>query len=382
MFTYTFLQEYWWCLVSLFGALVVMLMFVQGGNTHIFTLGKTEEERSLIINSTGRKWEYTFTTLVVFGGAFFASFPLFYSTSFSGAYWVWMIILFSFVVQAVSYEFQSKCGNFLGKTTYRCFLIANGIIGPLFLGTAVSTFFHGANFVVNKDVMGEQLAPAISQWTSAWRGLEAIANPWNLCLGLVVFFLARTLGLLYFINNIEDAEFIPRVRRALFPNAALFLLFFLPFTYHLFTMQGWAVNPHTQAISLVSGKYFQNMLDMPLILLMFVVGVSGVLVGILWSLLSDTFVRGIWFSGLGTILTVWAILLIAGLNNTAFYPSLVDAQSSLTLANSASSEFTLKVMSIVSLIAPFVLAYMVHAWYSIDQKSLTKEELEHEDHKY
>lgn len=382
MFTYTFLQQYWWFLVTLLGALVVFLMFVQGANTQIFTLGRSEAERQLIVNSTGRKWEFTFTTLVTFGGAFFASFPLFYSTSFGGAYWVWMIILFSFVLQAVSYEFQSKLGNILGTKTYRWFLVLNGVIGPLLLGTAVGTFFHGANFVVNKDVMGESLAPAISQWTTAWHGLEAVANPWNVVLGLVVFFLSRTLGDLYMINNIDDAELVPRIRRQLLTDAGVFVVLFLSFTAHLLTIDGFAVDPTTGLVSVESYKYLNNFLALPGILILFLVGVVLVLFGVARTLLVSACTKGIWFAGAGSIFAVWALLLVAGLNNTSYYPSNADLQSSLTLANSCSSELTLQAMSVVSLAIPFVLAYIFHAWRSIDRKSLTREELKNSEHAY
>lgn len=382
MFTYTFLQQYWWCLVTLLGALVVFLMFVQGANTQIFTLGRSEEERQLIVNSTGRKWEFTFTTLVTFGGAFFASFPLFYSTSFGGAYWVWMFILFSFVLQAVSYEFQSKLGNLLGKKTYRWFLVINGVVGPLLLGTAVGTFFHGANFVVNKDVMGDSLAPAISQWTTAWHGLEAVANPWNVVLGLVVFFLSRTLGDLYMLNNIDDATLSPRVRRQLITDAGVFVLLFLTFVGHLLFLDGFAVDPNTGIISIEAYKYLNNFLALPLVLALFIVGVVLVLVGVGRSIFSSAYNKGIWWAGAGSVFAVWALLMVAGFNNTAYYPSNADLQSSLTLANSCSSEFTLQAMSIVSLAIPFVLAYIFYAWRSIDNKSLTREELKNDDHAY
>lgn len=382
MFTYTFLQQYWWCLVTLLGALVVFLMFVQGANTQIFTLGRSEEERQLIVNSTGRKWEFTFTTLVTFGGAFFASFPLFYSTSFGGAYWVWMFILFSFVLQAVSYEFQSKLGNLLGKKTYRWFLVINGVVGPLLLGTAVGTFFHGANFVVNKDVMGDSLAPAISQWTTAWHGLEAVANPWNVVLGLVVFFLSRTLGDLYMLNNIDDATLSPRVRRQLITDAGVFVLLFLTFVGHLLFLDGFAVDPNTGIISIEAYKYLNNFLALPLVLALFIVGVVLVLVGVGRSIFSSAYNKGIWWAGAGCVFAVWALLMVAGFNNTAYYPSNADLQSSLTLANSCSSEFTLQAMSIVSLAIPFVLAYIFYAWRSIDNKSLTREELKNDDHAY
>lgn len=382
MITYQLLQQYWWLLVSLLGALVVFLMFVQGANTQIFNLGRTEEERALIVNSTGRKWEFTFTTLVTFGGAFFASFPLFYSTSFGGAYWVWMLILFSFVLQAVSYEFQSKIGNFLGKNTYRWCLVLNGVLGPLLLGTAVGTFFHGANFVVNKEVMTDQLAPAISRWTTGWHGLEAVANPWNVVLGLVVFFLSRVLGSLYMLNNIADDTLAPRIRRQVLSDTVPFLFLFLAFAAHLLTMDGWAVDANSGVVSMESYKYLHNFLALPLVLVLFLVGVVLVLVGLARTIFSTTYLRGIWFSGIGAVLAVWGLLLIAGLNNTAYYPSLADAQSSLTLANSCSSEFTLTAMSVVSIAIPFVLAYIVYAWYSIDRKSLTKEELKDSHHTY
>ena len=381
MITYSLLQQYWWLLVSLLGALVVFLMFVQGANTQIFTLGRTEDERALIVNSTGRKWEFTFTTLVTFGGAFFASFPLFYSTSFGGAYWVWMLILFSFVLQAVSYEFQSKLGNFLGKNTYRWFLVLNGVLGPLLLGTAVGTFFHGANFVVNKDVMADQLAPAISSWTTAWHGLEAVANPWNLVLGLVVLFLARVLGSLYLLNNIDDETLTPRLRRQVLADTVPFLVLFLAFAAHLLTADGFAVNPATGVVSIEAYKYLHNFLALPLTLVLFLLGVVLVLVGIGRTIFTTTR-RGIWCAGIGSVFTVWALLQVAALNNTAYYPSLADLQSSLTLANSCSSEFTLTAMSFVSLVIPFVLAYIAYAWYSIDRKSLTQTELADNEHKY
>lgn len=382
MITYELLQQYWWCLVTLLGALVVLLMFVQGANSQIFTLGRDETERQLIVNSTGRKWEFTFTTLVTFGGAFFASFPLFYSTSFSGAYWVWMLILFSFVLQAVSYEFQSKLGNVFGVSTYRWFLVANGILGPVLIGTAVGTFFHGANFVVNKDVMGDSFAQAISQWTTSWHGLEAVANPWNVVLGLTVLFLCRLLGDLYLINNVEDTQLVPRIRKQVLTDTVAFLILFLAFVGHLLTMDGWAVNPATGEVTMEAYKYLNNFLALPAVLILFLVGVVLVLAGIGMTLFCQNSTRGIWVAGPGAVFAVWALLLVAGLNNTAYYPSLADPQSSLTLTNSCSSEFTLNAMSIVSLIIPFVLAYIFFAWRSIDRTSLTRKELEDTDHKY
>lgn len=382
MFTYTFFQQYWWFLISLLGGLLVFLLFVQGANSLIFTLGRSEEERALIVNSTGRKWEFTFTTLVTFGGAFFAAFPLFYSTSFGGAYWVWMLILASFVFQAVAYEFQSKAGNVLGRTAYRRLLVANGFLAPFLLGTAVATFFTGSDFTVSKDAMGagDALVPVISRWGNAWHGLDALGNPWNIVLGMAVFFLSRVLGALYLINNIGDGELRPRMRRQVLTDAVAFLIFFLAFTGRLFTMDGYGLENGT--VMLVPYKYLHNLLDMPATLLLLLAGVVLVLIGIGRTLLRPAFVRGIWPAGIGTVLTVLALLLLAGYNDTAFYPSTSDLQSSLTLANSCSSEFTLRVMAWVSLLIPFVLAYIAYAWHAIDRKPLTREELADEEHKY
>ena len=380
--TYEFLQQYWWFIVSLLGGILVFLMFVQGANTLIFRLGKDEEERSLIINSTGRKWEFTFTTLVTFGGAFFASFPLFYSTSFGGAYWVWMLILVSFVLQAVAYEFQSKPGNLLGRNVYRRFLVFNGVLGPLLLGTAVGTFFHGAAFTVSKDAMGAFGAnPVISQWANAWHGLDAVANPWNVILGIAILFLARVLGTLYLLNNIDDAVLRPKLHRQVLIDTLPFLLCFVAFLVHLLITDGFAVS-ETGEIYVEPYKYLNNLLEMPVVLCLLLLGVALVLCGIVMTLCKANFHRGIWFSGLGTVLTVLALLLTVGYNHTAYYPSTADLQSSLTLANSCSSHFTLTAMSWVSLIIPFVLAYIIYAWRMIDKKSLTKQELSQEEHKY
>ena len=380
--TYEFLQQYWWFIVSLLGGILVFLMFVQGANTLIFRLGKDEEERSLIINSTGRKWEFTFTTLVTFGGAFFASFPLFYSTSFGGAYWVWMLILVSFVLQAVAYEFQSKPGNLLGRNAYRRFLVFNGVFGPLLLGTAVGTFFHGAAFTVSKDAMGAFGAnPVISQWANAWHGLDAVANPWNVILGIAILFLARVLGALYLLNNIEDAGLRPKLRRQVLIDTLPFLLCFVAFLVHLLITDGFAVS-ETGEIYVEPYKYLNNLLEMPVVLCLLLLGVVLVLCGIGMTLCRANFHRGIWFSGLGTVLTVLALLLTVGYNHTAYYPSTADLQSSLTLANSCSSHFTLTAMSWVSLIIPFVLAYITYAWRMIDKRGLTKQELSQEEHKY
>lgn len=376
MDSYIFLQQYWWFIVSLLGALLVFLLFVQGGNSLLFCLGKSEEERKMIINSTGRKWEFTFTTLVTFGGAFFASFPLFYSTSFGGAYWLWMIILFSFVLQAVSYEFQSKAGNLLGKTAYRVFLVINGVVGPVLLGGAVATFFTGSQFVINKGNIGDVGMPVISLWANSGHGLEALLNPWNVTLGLAVYFLARILGALYFINNINNEELTRRARRALWGNTALFLVFFLAFVGRILTAQGFAVEEATGKIYMEPFKYLHNFLEMPAVLALFVVGVIGVLWGIIRTLWKPSFDKGIWFAGVGTVLTVLALLLTAGYNHTAYYPSITDLQSSLTLSNSCSSPFTLKVMAYVSILVPFVLAYIFYAWRSIDKKKIDAKEME------
>ena len=378
MNTYIFLQQYWWFVVSLLGAILVFLLFVQGGNSLIFCLGKTEEQRKMIINSTGRKWEFTFTTLVTFGGAFFASFPLFYSTSFGGAYWLWMIILFTFVLQAVSYEFQSKAGNLLGKKAYRVFLVLNGVVGPVLLGGAVATFFTGSAFYINKGNIADTMMPVISSWANAGHGLDALLNPWNVVLGLAVFFLARILGALYFINNIGDADLVKRCRRALWGNTGLFLVFFLAFVIRTLLAEGYAVNPETGEVFMEPYKYLTNFIEMPVVLLVFLIGVLAVLWGIVRTVWKPSFDKGIWFAGAGTVLTVLALLLVAGYNNTAYYPSTADLQSSLTLANSCSSQFTLRVMAYVSVLVPFVLAYIFYAWRSIDRKKIDAEEMQDE----
>ena len=352
----------------------MFIMFVQGANTLIFCLGKTEEERRLIINSTGRKWEFTFTTLVTFGGAFFASFPLFYSTSFGGAYWLWMIILFSFVIQAVSYEFQNKIGNFLGPKTFQICLIINNIVGPLLLGGAVATFFNGSNFLIDKGNITNSLQLVISRWANASHGLDALLDPWNVVLGLAVLMLARILGMLYIKNNIEHQQIQERCTRQLPWNALLFLLFFLPFLIRLLVKDGFSTS--SSSITIESMKYLHNLLEMPILIVILLIGVVLVLFGIFKSSRSVQYRKGIWFTGIGTVLTVLVLLLIAGWNNTAYYPSNIDLQSSLTLANSCSSEFTLRTMAIVSLLIPFVLAYIVFAWRAIDRKRITQEEIE------
>lgn len=383
MNTYILLQHYWWFLVSLLGAILVFLLFVQGGQSLLFTIGKNELQQKMLLNSTGRKWEFTFTTLVTFGGAFFASFPLFYSTSFGGAYWVWMLILLCFVLQAVSYEYQAKKGNLLGKKTYQIFLMINGIAGPILLGTAVATFFNGAEFVVNKAQLTDIAMPVISSWANPLHGLEAAFVFWNLCLGIAVFFLARVLALLYFINNINDATIVERSQKRLLPEAALFLVFFLTFLIRTLLTEGFAVHPESGEVFMQPYKYFFNLIEMPAVTAVLLIGVVGVLFGIGKTLIDTKWKKGIWFAGVGTILTVLAILLCAGWNNTAYYPSLVDLQSSLTIQNSCSSPFTLKVMSYVSLLVPFVLAYIFYAWRALDLHKITSDEMSNkEGHTY
>ncbi len=374
--TYAFLQQYWWFLVSLLGAILVLLLFVQGGNSLLFSIGRTAGERRMLVNSTGRKWEFTFTTLVTFGGAFFASFPLFYSTSFGGAYWLWMAILFSFVLQAVSYEFQNKLGNLFGPRVFQWFLVVNGIAGPFLLGCAVATFFNGSNFIVAKDNLVGGVQPVISHWANASHGLDALLDPWNLILGFAVLFLARTLGLLYFINNISDADVRSRCRRAVAGNAVTFLIFFVAFLVYVMLKDGYAADPVTGVVSLEPNKYLGNFISMWYLVVVLLAGVLLVLYGILSTVMSRDSIHGIWFTGAGTVLAVLALLLCVGWNNTAYYPSLADIHSSLTIANSCSSEFTLRTMAVVSLLIPFVLAYIFYAWRSIDAKKIDREDIE------
>lgn len=379
MITYEFLQQYWWFLVSLLGALLVFLMFVQGANSLVWSLGTNETERRLIVNSTGRKWEFTFTTLVTFGGAFFASFPLFYSTSFGGAYWLWMLILFSFVLQAVSYEFQNKLGNLLGACTFQLMLILNGIVGPLLLGGAVATFFEGSNFIVEKNNITDMAQPVISQWANASHGLDALLNPWVLVFGFAVFFLARILGILYVMNNVNDENIRSRASVRLVGATICFLVLFVAYLVHLLLMDGYAWNPLTGDIMMEPNKYLHNFLEMWYVLVLLLIGVVLVLYGIVRTILSKTYVSGIWPVGIGVVLTVLALLLCAGWNHTAYYPSTADLQSSLTIANSCSSEFTLRTMAIVSLLIPFVLAYIIVAWRKIDKKKLDKDEITNDE---
>jgi len=393
--TYEFLQHYWCFIVSLLGALLVFLLFVQGANSMIFALGKTPQERRLLINSTGRKWEFTFTTLVTFGGAFFASFPLFYSTSFGGAYWLWMLILFSFVLQAVSYEFQNKLGNFLGPKTFQCFLVFNGIMGPLLLGGAVATFFEGSNFIVEKgnlidvDSMmnGQWSTVVISHWANASHGLDALLNPWVLIMGLAVLYLSRVLGILYIKNNIADDVIRRRANYQLVASAVIFVVLFVAYVIHLMVKDGYAYDDSGQ-IMMEPYKYLNNALDMWYLTVVLLIGVVLVLYGIIKEVYPVTLhpspltSNGIWYAGIGTVLTVLPLLLLSAWNHTAYYPSTADLQSSLTLENSCSSYFTLNTMFWVSLLVPFVLAYIVYAWRKIDSKKIDRAEIANDDHAY
>ena len=381
---YSGLQHYWWIIVSLLGALLVFMLFVQGGQTLIFSLAKNEKEKTMLLNATGRKWEITFTTLVTFGGAFFASFPLFYSTSFGGAYWVWMAILFAFIIQAVSYEFRSKANNFLGTKTFDIFLFLNGVLGSILLGVAVSTFFTGAEFSVEKsNIINQNLQkmPIISSWETPFHGLEAIwtveklAFLQNISLGLAVFFLARILANLYFQKIIDNVNIQKNSIKSLKINSVLFLVFFLIWLIRLLFIDGFAVNPANQEVSMEAHKYLNNFLEMPFVLVVFLIGVVSVLVGIFINVFRKS-KNGIWFSGIGTVLTVWMLLLNAGFNNTAYYPSTYNLQNSLTIYNSSSSEFTLRTMSYVSLLVPFVLAYISIVWRKLDTKKISEKDLE------
>lgn len=382
MITYSFLQHYWWFLVSLLGGLLSFLLFVQGGQTLIGSLGKTEDEKRLMVTVLGKKWEYTFTTLVTFGGAFFASFPLFYSTSFGGAYWVWMLILFCFIVQAVSYEYQSKPGNFFGRNAYRGMLFFNGLAGTFLIGGAVATFFTGSPFVVRQANIidfAEGAGPVISRWQSPFHGLEALLEPRVWLLGMAVFFLARTLAVLFFKNRIQNEAIESRLHVALIKNALPFLVLFLAFLIWTLLGKGFAVNAATGEVSQEPFKYAHNLLRMPALLIAMLLGVAGVLYGIVFSVINKGWRKGIWGAGAGTVFTVTTLLLMAGWNNTAYYPSTADLQSSLTIANSSSSFYTLKVMSVVSLIIPFVLAYIFYAWRALEKKTTSVEEINSKD---
>lgn len=371
------LQQYWWVIVSLLASILVFLMFVQGGQTLIYSIGKTNNQRSVLINAIGRKWELTFTTLVTFGGAFFASFPLFYATSFGGAYWVWMLILFGFILQAVSFEYRKKKGNVLGSKTYELFLFFNGLLATILIGAAVSTFFTGSEFSVNEY--------NLSRWENTSRGLEAALNIQNLALGLSVFFLARIMGSMYFINYISSDEILAKARKQVVLNAILFLIFFLIFLVLLLTKQGFAVNPQTGNVFMEEFKYLNNFLQMPVVLVMFLLGVVLVLWGIYKSYFKKA-IKAFWIASPGIILVVFSLFMVAGFNNTAFYPSTFDLQSSLTIQNASSSHYTLTAMSYVSLFVPFVIAYIWYAWRSLAKKKIDEAEItdsiENDEHVY
>ena len=383
MDTLTFLQHYWWFLISLLGALLVFLLFVQGGQALLCTVARTEEEHNLAVNAMGRKWELTFTTLVTFGGAFFASFPLFYSTSFGGAFYVWMAILLCFVLQAVAYEYRRKPGNLLGEKTFDAFLIINGILGPLLLGTAVSTFFTGAPFTVDRfnlaDMEGTG-AVVISQWATPWHGLDALADGWNIVLGVAVTLLAMMLGCQYFLSSVADETVAGRARRRMLPFALGFVACFAAWLVRLLLSAGYATDPTTGRIVAEPYKYLHNLLEMPYVAVVLLAGVASVL----WSIYRGWrgSRRAIWFGGSGTVLVVLALLLCAGWNDTAYYPSLADIQSSLTIAGSSSSLFTLRTMAWVSLSIPFVVAYIWYAWRAIDRVPITRDELREGEHQY
>ena len=378
--TYEFLQNYWWVLIALLGGLLVALMFVQGANMHLGNRALSDTQKRMILNSTGRKWELTFTTLVTFGGAFFASFPLFYSTSFGGAYWVWVLLLVTFVFQAVAYEFQNKKGNLLGVKGFRIALMCNGILAPFLVGTAVGTFFTGSDFTVNKLAITDSSTPIISTWGNGWHGLEALGQYHAVLLGCTLVFLTAILGSLYVLNNVDDEGINAQMRRTIKMAIVPFLLFFLGWTVLLLTRQGYAVSPDGE-VSLEPYKYFHNLLEMPAVLCMLLVGVVLVLYSLYLGALSKSR-KGIWFAFPGTVLVVMSVFFLAGFNGTAYYPSCTDLQSSLYLDNSCSSYFTLKVVFFVSLLIPFVVAYIAYAWHQMDRKKITAEEIEGTSHKY
>jgi cytochrome d ubiquinol oxidase subunit II len=380
--SYSFLQHYWWIIIAVLGAFLVFMFFVQGGQTLIYVLGKNESERTVLVNCLGRKWEITFTTLVTFGGAFFASFPLFYSTSFGGAYWVWIVILFCFIVQAVSYEYRTKPGNIFGQRTFETFLFINGALATILVGAAIGTFFTGSLFSVDFNNITNVNNPVISRWQGPYRGLEAALNIQNLALGLSVFFLARVLANLYFLNNIDHEAIQTRAVKSLQRNAIPFLAAFVIFAMMLLLKKGFAVDPATGAVTMEKFKYLHNLLQMPLVALIFLTGVCLVLYGIGKTIQVNGYSKGIWFSGSGTFLTVFSLFLLAGYNDTAYYPSTFDLQSSLTIANSSSSMYTLKAMSYVSLFVPVVILYIFWAWRSMNREKMTEEEMKTGTHIY
>ena len=379
--TYEFLQNYWWVLVSLLGGLLVALMFVQGANLHLGNRLLDETRKRMILNSTGRKWELTFTTLVTFGGAFFASFPLFYSTSFGGAYWVWVLLLVTFVFQAVSYEFSNKKENLLGKKAFRIALMANGLLAPFLVGTAVGTFFTGSDFTVNKEAIANPASPVISTWGNGWHGLEALGQGHAVLLGLTLVCLTVLLGALFLLQSVDDHDIRKRMRRTVKIVSIPFLVLFLGWLAILLLKDGYAVDM-TGVVTLEPYKYLQNVVEMPAVLILLAVGVLLVLAGLCFGAFTKSRRKGFWFAAPGTVLVVMAVFFIAGFNGTAYYPSCTDLQSSLTLRNSSSSYFTLKVMFWVSLLIPFVLAYITYAWRALDRRKITRDEIEKSRHKY
>jgi cytochrome d ubiquinol oxidase subunit II len=384
MITYDFLQKYWWFIISLLGGILVFLLFVQGGQSMLNSLSKKEDEKKLLINALGRKWEYTFTTLVTFGGAFFASFPLFYSTSFGGAYWAWMILLFCFVLQAISYEYQSKPGNIFGPKTYRAFLFINGVLGTFLVGVVVASFFTGSEFTVAKgNIAGMGATGAtISQWQNPFLGIELLANVRNLCLGFAILFLTRTLACLFFVNRLDHEALEKRSRKHTLYNGVPFVVFFLVFLIWTLLSEGYAVNPDTEQVYMEPMKYLYNFIEMPVVMVFFLLGVLAVLYGIISTVFMPAFKKGIWFAGVGVVVTVTMLLLVVGYNNTVYYPSSIDLQSSLTLQNSSSTFFTLSTMAVVSLLIPFVLAYIFYAWRVLEKKRLNLKDLESDEHAY
>lgn len=366
------LQQYWWMIIALLGSVLVFLLFVQGGQSMMYTLGKEEKHRSLMINSLGKKWEFTFTTLVTFGGAFFASFPLFYSTSFGGAYWAWIVLLFCFIIQAVSYAYRSQENNFLGKKTYDAFLFINGLMAPLLIGVVVGSFFTGSAFSLN-DMYSVQ-------WHSDLRGLDLLFSIPNLLLGLSILALSRVMACLYFMNNIDSEGFIKKVRKELIINSAAMLVFLLSWVVNLVLSDGYAINAN-HVVSIEEFKYLHNLLDMPVNTIILLTGLILVLVGIAKGVLKSSS-QGVWFSGIGSILLVFSVFLLAGFNNTSFYPSTVDLQSSLSIINASSSHYTLTAMSYISLIVPFVITYIFFAWRALNKEKISSVSLDKEDHKY
>ncbi|HEF4194451.1 TPA: cytochrome d ubiquinol oxidase subunit II [Campylobacter coli] len=365
------LQIYWWVILSLLGGLLVFMFFVQGGQTLIDELSSDELEKTMLVNSLGRKWELGFTTLVLFGGAAFAAFPLFYSTSFGGAYWAWLCILFCFILQAVAYEYRKKENNVYGSKTYEVFLKINGYLGVFLIGVAISSFFSGSHFVLNEH--------NFVSWQNSLRGLELLFNPFNYLLGIALVFLSRILGAAYFMNNIKDENIKAKVVRKLSINSILFLPFFLGFLAWIFIKEGFGVD-EKGIVSMTENVYLYNFLDNILFAILFIVGVVFVLLGMVQG--SKGCSKTIFTLGFGSVLAVFALFLSIGLGSSAFYPSLSDLQSSLTIRNASSSYYTLSVMAYVSLLVPFVLAYIIYVWNAMDRVKITREEMKDSEHLY